>query len=99
MGIVDHHPGAMSLRLGAERRQVGEIAVHAEHAIGDHGVAAGLFQPLGEAARVVMQITREARAAEQPGIEQRGVVEPILQHRVALPDQRGYCGQVGHVPG
>ncbi len=100
MGIVDHHPGAMSLRLGAERRQVGEVAVHAEHAIGDHqGVAAGLFQPLGEAARVVMQITREARAAEQPGIEQGGVIEAIFQHRIALPDQRGHRRQIGHVAG
>jgi hypothetical protein len=44
-----------------------------------------------------VQVTGKSRAGEQARIEQRGVVEAILQHAVALPNQCGDDGQVGHV--
>ncbi|MCY1301121.1 hypothetical protein D9M70_507150 [compost metagenome] len=100
VGVVDHQPGALALGRGGQRRQVGEVAVHAEHPVGDHqGVALGLVQALGQAVGVVVQVARETRAGKQPGIQQRGVVEAVFEHRVALPDQRGDGGQVGHVAG
>ena len=44
-----------------------------------------------------MQIAVEARAAEQTGIQQRGVIETVFEHRIALPDQGGDRPQIGHV--
>ncbi|BCQ65344.1 hypothetical protein PBOI14_70940 [Pseudomonas sp. Boi14] len=100
MGIIHHQPGATGLGCPSQGRQVGDIAVHAEHPIGDHqGIAGGLFQTLGQAVRIVVQIAVEARTGKQPRIEQRRVVETILQHRIALPHQRRHRPQVGHVAG
>ncbi|MNP00926.1 hypothetical protein D3C76_927250 [compost metagenome] len=100
MGVIDHHPGALCLRSGADGRQVGEIAIHAEHTVGHHqGIAFGLVQTRGEAGRIVVQIAREARAGKQPGIQQRGVVEAVFQYGVALADQRGDRADIGHVAG
>ncbi|MNT66076.1 hypothetical protein D3C72_2041120 [compost metagenome] len=36
MGIIDHQPGVAGLGCGGQRRQVGKVAIHAEHPIGDH---------------------------------------------------------------
>ncbi|MNN22042.1 hypothetical protein D3C81_1353850 [compost metagenome] len=70
MGVIDHHPGALPLGGGADCRQVGEVAIHAEHTVGhDQGVAFGLVQTRGEAGRIVVQVAREARAGKQPGIQ------------------------------
>ncbi|MOA68415.1 hypothetical protein D3C78_1960310 [compost metagenome] len=70
MGIVDHQPGATRPRHCGQGRQIGAVAVHAEHAIGDHqGVAGGLGQAAGQALRVVVQVAAEPRAAEQPAVE------------------------------
>ncbi|MNN87179.1 hypothetical protein D3C81_2046930 [compost metagenome] len=71
MGIIDHQPGVAGMGCGGQGRQVGDIAIHAEHPIGDHQrVAHCLVQAAGQAGRVVMQITVETCATEQPGIEQ-----------------------------
>ena len=100
MGVIHQQPGVFFLGRSAERWQVGQIAVHAEHTIGNHqGVAAGLVQPTGEARRIVVQITGEPRAAEQAGIQQGSVIDPVFQHCIATPDQRCDGGQVGHITG
>ncbi|MCY1177630.1 hypothetical protein D9M73_179460 [compost metagenome] len=86
MGIVDHQPGAFGLGFSGQRRQVGKITVHAEHAVGDHQcIAGGFFQALGQARRVVVQITIESRAGQQPRVEQRRMIEPVFEHRITLP--------------
>ncbi|MCY1537537.1 hypothetical protein D9M68_730340 [compost metagenome] len=100
VGVVHHHPGTFGLCGGADGRQVGEVAIHAEHAVGDHqGIALGLFQAAGEACRIVVQVARKARTGQQAGIQQGRMVEAVFQHRVALAQQRGHRTQVGHVAG
>src|SRR5690606_24398453 len=46
---------------------------------------------------IIVQEALEARAAEQTGIQQGGVIQPIFEDRVSLPHQCGNCTQVGHV--
>ncbi len=70
MGIVDHHPGVALPGFSTNRRQIGQVAVHAEYAIGHHqGVADGLVQTLAQAPGIVVQVARKARAAEQTGVQ------------------------------
>ncbi|MCY1466440.1 hypothetical protein D9M71_847470 [compost metagenome] len=65
MGIVDHQPGAFGLGFSGQRWQIGDIAVHAEHAVGDdQRIAGGFFQALGQAHRVVVQVAIEPRAGQ-----------------------------------
>ena len=55
MGVIDHHPGVFLLGCGAQRRQVSQVTVHAEHAVGDHqGIAGGFFHAAGQARRIVV---------------------------------------------
>jgi len=98
VGIVYHQPGTLGPGFTGQSGEVGQIAVHAEYAIGDHQrTAAGFFQTLGKATCIVMQVAVEARPAQQTGIQQGGMVEAVFQHRIALPDQRGDGTHVGHV--
>jgi hypothetical protein len=100
VGIVDHQPGAFGLGFSGQRRQVGDITVHAEHAVGDDQcIAGGFFQAFGQAHRVVVQITIEPRAGQQPRVEQRRMIEPVFEHRITLPHQRRDRAEVGHVAG
>ncbi|MNL21794.1 hypothetical protein D3C87_1431000 [compost metagenome] len=100
VGVVDHQPSAFGFGFPSQRRQVGEVAVHAEHTISDHqGIAGGFFKTFGQTRGVVVQVATEARTGQQPCIQQRGVIEPVFKHRVALPHQRGDGTEVGHVTG
>ena len=98
MGIVHHQPGTFGPGFTGQRGQISQVAVHAEYAIGDHqGTAAGLFQAFGQTARIVMQVAVETRATEQAGIQQRGMVETVFKHRIALPHQGGDRADIGHI--
>ena len=48
---------------------------------------------------VVVAVAHQAGAREQPGIEQRGMVQPVFEHRVAPAHQRLGEPEVGHVAG
>ncbi|MNI42459.1 hypothetical protein D3C73_967560 [compost metagenome] len=100
VSVVDHQPGTTRTRDFGQCRQVGQVTVHAEHTVGDHqGIAAGLAQAVGQADCIVVQVTVEAGTTEQTAIEQRSMVEAVLQHRIALPHQRRDGPEVGHVAG
>jgi len=45
-----------------------------------------------------MLIDQQARAGKANGIDERGVTEPIDDHRVAGPGQRLNHAQIGHIP-
>ena len=51
------------------------------------------------ATEVAVRIAREARARQQRGVVQRGVVELVGEDRVVAPEQRGEHAEVGHVAG
>ena len=98
MGVINHDPGPGTARRGAHSRQVSQIAIHAEHAVGNHQrIALSLAQPTAQAVCVVVQVARETRTGKQPCIKQRGVIKAVLQDGVALPHQRGHCSHIGHV--
>src|SRR5690606_8110765 len=79
MGVIHHDPGAMLAGGSADLRQPGEIAVHAEHTVGDHQrITASLAQTLRQTLWIVMQIAGESRTTEQPGIQQGCMIEPVL---------------------
>ena len=52
-----------------------------------------------QSGRVAMGITREARATCEPRVEQRGVVQPVLENTVAAAGERPDHREVGHVAG
>ncbi len=98
MGVINHDPGPGTGRLGAHRRQVSQVAIHAEHAVGhDQRIALRLAQSAAQAGSIIVQVAREARASKQPCIKQRRMIEPVLKDSVALPHQRGHCSHIGHV--
>ena len=91
-----------SILIARDRRQFaqrGDIAIHAEHAIGrDQQRAIGVR--LGLASRAVgiaMRITHQLRLREPRGIEQAGVVELVLQADIAWPQQRLHDREIRHV--
>ena len=49
--------------------------------------------------RVAMGIAGEARATCESCVEQRGVVQPVLENTVAAADERADHREVGHVAG
>ena len=98
MGIIDHQPRAFGPGLASQCGKVGQITVHAEHAISYHQrIAVGLLQPRGQTEYVVMQITIKTRTAQQACIQQRSMIETVFKHRIALPRQSGNCAQIGHI--
>ena len=56
-------------------------------------------EPLFQRGRVAMRITREAGAACESRVEQRGMIQPVLEHAVAATGDRADHGEVGHVAG
>ncbi|MNP04591.1 hypothetical protein D3C76_965100 [compost metagenome] len=98
--VIDHQPCTLGPGFPGQRWQIGNVAVHAEHAVGDdQRIAGGFFQALGQAHRVVVQVAIEPRAGQQPRVEQRRMIEPVFEHRIALPHQRRDRTEVGHVAG
>ena len=102
MRVVEQQPGVVAL---AQRQQFGhrrDIAVHAEHRVGDHQLAARRSWPrAGAPARPDRRcaIALELGARQQRRIVERGMVELVGKHRIAAPDQRGDDAEVGHVAG
>ena len=98
MGVVNHDPGLAPVRGGADRRQLCQIAIHAEDPIGHHqGIAGGLVQAFFQTVHVIVQVAGKTGAAQQAGVQQGGMIQSILQHGIALPYQRGDNTEVGGV--
>ena len=83
----------MPVRHGADLAELGEIAIHREHAIGDDDDAPGAALARGLQLRleVVHVAIGEAEAAglgEPDAIDDRGMVQRIRDDRILLAEQR-----------
>ena len=82
--------GVVALGQVADRRQVGDDAVHGEHAVGrDQAEAAvlGLLAAGLQRGHVVVGVAQAPRLAEPDAVDHRGVVEGIGDDRVLRPQQ------------
>ncbi len=99
VGVVHEQPRALRAAGRGERAERRDVAVHAEHAVGhDHRAPVAAFgEARGQCLGVAMRIAREAGAARESRVEQRGVVQAVHEHPVAAPEQCRDHGEVGHV--
>ena len=101
MGIIDHQPGIEALGQFEQLRQRRQIAIHAEHRIGEDQLAPGTAarQPRGQMLEIAMRIADMLGARQLRGIDQRGVVEFVGKDGIVALQQRRYDRQIGHVAG
>jgi len=101
VGVVDDQPGVETFRELQEFGQRREVAVHAEHGIGQDQLAFGLAggEQAFQGVEVAVRIALVVGAGKLDRVDQRGVVELVREHGVAAPDQRHDDAQVGHVTG
>ncbi|MNV47927.1 hypothetical protein D3C71_1398110 [compost metagenome] len=98
VGIVHVQQRFLHARHQRQRAQRGHVAIHAEHAVGDqHRRAVGRVLQLAQRALgIQVRVAAQAAACQPRGIEQAGVVEPVLHaHIVFFAEQRLLHGQVG----
>ena len=96
--IVHHHQRAVLLGEVADRGQVGDIAVHGEHAVGGDQAetrAGGLGQLGIEVGHVVVQVAEPLGFAQADAVNDAGVVQLIGNDRVLRPEQRLEQAAVG----
>jgi hypothetical protein len=80
----------------------GEVAVHAEDAIGDDESLPAVgraLQPCLQLRGIDMGITAQAPAGKPGGVDQRGVTEPVGEDAVAALCERAKHAKVRHVAG
>ncbi len=99
--LVDHQHRAAPFTHVDEVRQRGEIAVHAEHGIGDDERPALAFagEEVVELGGVFVRVDAEGRAREAASVEDARVVQAVAEDRVALAGERRDRADVGHVAG
>ena len=100
VGVVDHYQRAIPLGEVADRRKVGDDAVHREHAIGRDQLearagAGGFVEPALQIGHVVVAITIPLRLAEANAVDDARMVELVADHRVLLAKQRFEESPVG----
>ena len=87
VGVVHHDPRAVLLRQAADLRQVGDVALHAEHAVG-HDQPARIVRDLLELnlqlLHVLVAVGQHAAVAQATAVVDGGVVLPIADHIVAV---------------
>jgi hypothetical protein len=99
--VVDHQPGVEAFGERQQAGQGGEVAVHAEHRVAEDQLASGGAggEQAFECRQIAVRVALAVGARELHGVDQRGVVEPVGEDRVAAPDQRRNDSQIGHVAG
>ena len=91
VAVVHHHHRVVFLRQVADASQVGDDAVHREHAVGgDQPEAArlGLLQLLLERRHVVVGVAEALGLGEPDAVDDRGVVQRVRNDRVLFDEQR-----------
>ena len=87
VGVVHHDPRAILLRQAADLRQVRDVALHAEHAVG-HDQAARSVRNLLELnfqlLHVLVAVGQHAAVAQAAAVVDGGVVLAIADHVVAV---------------
>ena len=108
MGLVDIEQRAKLPRQRADAGQIGEIAVHAEHAFGDDQAIIAFAGPgpqqAFEMVAVIVLETHQPRAGEQGALQQRMMGEAVGEngHRASgdlLVGQSRDGGEIGLVAG
>ena len=87
MRIVNHHHRLVAVGEITDRTQVGEHAVHREHAVGGNEPIAGiaaLLQALLELIHVVVVVTQTPGPAQPDAIDDRGVIQRVGDHGILL---------------
>ena len=110
MGVVDEDGGVVLLGCGNDRGQGGDVAVHAEHAVGHDQdrpvglavrppVAARGGQELAQVGHVLVAVDHPGRLGEAHPVDDRGVVELVGDDQVRLAghdrDDPGVAGEAG----
>ena len=105
MRIVDHCQDVVPGGYLIDLVQRGDIAIHAEHAVGDHHASAVLGEVLAdlgvEIGGVTVFIDDDLGAGESRSVDDAGVVEPVGKDHILFsggsvaPDQRWDRGLVG----
>ena len=101
MGFVDHQPGAVAPGDLNQRREIDDVAVHAEDGIRDHERArplGGLGQRAVDGSGVVVRDPDQFGAGEQASVHNAGVVELVADDDVAAADHGRNNGDVGDIP-
>ena len=101
MGLVDHHAGVVGLGELDDLQQRGDVAVHREHAVGDdqRAPAARLLEAPGQMLHVGVVVDEGLGPGEPAAVHQRGVVERVGEHDLALTGERRHDPRVGEIAG
>ncbi len=81
-------------------RQIDNVAVHAEHGVGNHQLGSAgrrFLQPLLQIIQVVVLETQELGARHHAPIHNAGVVELVREHVIMASHQRGDHRKIGHI--
>ena len=97
VGVIDVQQRVLGPRDQRQRAQRRDVAVHAEDAIGrQHRRAARRVAQLAHRPfRVQVRVAAQARAGQAGGVDQAGVVEPVLDADIVVLQQRLLHRQVG----
>ena len=101
MRIIEIEPGVVSFGQIEQRINRCNVAVHAEHQVGDNHffLRGASFQLAFELRQIAMTKPGESRAGKLGRIDQRSMVELVGEHLAVPITQRGQHTQVGHVAG
>ena len=96
--VVDHDERVVAVGEVADLVELGEVAVHREDAVGRDEPVPGIRasrEPRLELVHVAVRVPLPPRLAEPDPVDDRGVVELVGDHRVALVEQRLEHAAVG----
>ena len=91
MAVIHHDHGTIFLRQIADTAEIGDDAVHREHAIGGdqlEAAAFGLLQLLFQGRHVVVGIAEALCLGEPHAVDDRGMVERIRDNGILFRQQR-----------
>ncbi len=100
MGIVDHQPGALPRGQFGQLAERRHIPVHAEQAVrGDHRAVRTIGQDERGVGGVRVPVAQQARTGQARAVDQRGMIQPVLQNRLTAPGEGAEHTEIGHVAG
>ena len=98
VGVVHHGAGAVLLGQPHDLRQVGDVAAHGEHTVGDDQDAGSLRHLLElplQIGHVVVLIAQHLAEAELAAVINAGMVFPVADDVVVAAHQGGDDAQIG----
>ena len=99
VGVIHHHHGAVFFRQLHDLGKGGQVAIHGEHAVGDHQFPAGqrlnLGQNVFQRPGVLVGINPDLRARQPAAVDDAGMVELVRDDQVSLAQNRRHRAGVG----